>query len=111
MSNLSEYDVRESEKYRIMYDQRNRLSPGLAGYLTFAGVALFLSGIFFGGGEGETNPMFLAGIGLCMFLGGGVYWLHCKETDKRLSQELRSIERHFVAKNMRIDSLGRVSDI
>ncbi|WPM80986.1 hypothetical protein R5W60_04605 [Brucella pseudintermedia] len=107
---LSEYDARQSEQYKAMRKQLNDLHPGLAAYITIAGVLMIISG-FFWGGDQDSNPMFTAGIGLAALLGGGGYWFHCKDTEKRLSREMSSIEAHFASKNKRINWNGDVSDL
>lgn len=91
---LTEYEIRASERYRLLKQRRDRHSTGLAGYLTIAGLLMFVSGLVFGG-DGETNPMFLAGVGVCTFIGGGGYWLYIRDEERRLGEEMRSIERHF----------------
>lgn len=112
MKQLNEYDARQSEKYNIMRKQLSDLHPGLAAYITIGGALFMVSGSFFGGGSDDgTHPMMLVGIGLCCFLGGGGYWIHIRDTEKRLSQEMKSIENHFKSKNMRINWNGDVSDI
>lgn len=106
---LSEHDARQAERYRTAAEDRAKLSEGLAGYITIAGALMFVSATVFGG-DGETNPMFLAGVGVCAFVGGGAYWLHVRSEEKRLYSEMLSIERHFQAKGKVIHRNGDVDE-
>lgn len=62
---------------------------------------MLISALVFGG-DGETNPYYLAGIGISCLIGGGGYWLHVRGESSRLSRELRSIERFFARRGFYI---------
>lgn len=108
--NLSEDDARLAERYRQLNQSENAGGVAVAGYMAIAGIGLVVSAIFFGGGDGG-NPQFLLGVGACCTFGGGGYWLHARDIEKRRWKEQFSIEETFRRKGLSVYSNGQVSPL
>lgn len=104
---LSEHEARDAERYREMYAKVNDSNVTIAAFIGGAGALLMLSGLVWGG-DGQSNPQFMAGIGVCCLIGGGGYWLHGKSESKRLWREIDAIQERFRLKGKRVDSDGTV---
>lgn len=107
MDSYSEYDVRLAEQYRMAYKRKDAHSTLLAGWICIAGLILALSASVFGGAD--MDPRVQGTMGGLLFIGGGVYWIHARDSNRRAQSEVERIESYFRQKKMTVTPDGLIN--